>query len=265
MGRTVFHIGASKTGTTTLQNNVFAQLSSVHNIGKPYSDNSRPCPYQNLIHTDDFFYPRQVVSDHFDQAVLGVNGDKTIVLSDEAICDVVTPSVVARRLHDLCPSAKVLLTIRNQIGVVESLYRFDYSIIAWPWIPHKKKKLPVSFDDFFDHHFGENLISQRHFQYANSFDYGAIAQGYAETFGQENVVILLLEELKEDPQTFGCKLADVLGADDEEVKRCLEAKPANVGSSDAFTAYARLRSYMPSFFKPIADDTWRRYGAGKVL
>ncbi|MCI5059444.1 MAG: hypothetical protein MRY79_00060 [Alphaproteobacteria bacterium] len=92
------HIGVGKTGTTTLQNNVFAQLPDVACLGRP---NHLDQTYK------DFMYGVRLAEDFevkeytqpFVQRVLESSAQK-VIISDEALAFDVS-SHVARRLKEL--------------------------------------------------------------------------------------------------------------------------------------------------------------------
>ena len=120
------HIGCPKTATTTLQNNLFAQHPEIASIGKPYDSREGELATQmySLITKDDvnFDFNRCQQAISREKKSKYVDGVRVTMLSEEKIF--VSPSFeeAARRLKKLFPTAKIIVTIRNQLDLIVSWY-----------------------------------------------------------------------------------------------------------------------------------------------
>lgn len=203
------HIGLPKTGTTSLQGNLFSRHSQLAYVGKP------------LLHNDPDMHASmrpfvEAKDDGFDAVAAGRNirdrfgkGDALpLLLSEEEFSTGthrvrVEPSEIARRLALAFPEARVLITIRRQEEVFQSLYCHLMNVGFMPpihfreWIRHERS-LPD----------GEGRI--------RLFDYDRIHQTYSEFFGEERVRVLLYENLKTDPGKFIETVCNLLGIDPVE-------------------------------------------------
>jgi len=257
--RFVFHIGASKTATTSLQENVFANLPGVAFIGKPYphergdalegvsnEDSARlaTCVEAIIGRPDD-------AEDCEDLAVMAApilariatSGVQCCILSEEALGSSLSPSprAVAERLKKVFGPGDVMITARNQLTALPSLYL------------HKMRKgtSSISFDDwlagaleepdaFAASAMGESLAQYR---------YCELADAFADVFPDGEVKIFLYEDMTGNPAAFADALGGFLGADAEPIQATLGAPAQNTAKSAAYyrhqrniQRYARLRN-----------------------
>src|SRR5262245_25320915 len=113
MAKVLIHIGVGKTGTTTLQNNLFARHRGILNIGRPYASQEIKSGVESLRDDDTFDYLSTAMARLIAAALARANG-RTIVLSDETLVHSVHQSLIAARLHAAAANAHILITVRNQ-------------------------------------------------------------------------------------------------------------------------------------------------------
>ena len=189
VGNTVLvHVGLHKTGTTWLQRRLFQALDGqciaycgdikfiyrefiVPEIGVFSADEARHA-FSSLIET-------------------ARANDRLPVISGEALAG--RPfhakfhrSVIAQRIAEVFPDAHILLTIREQVAIIHSMYgqyiRFGYtsdlrSFLRQP--PRESSLSPVLDLDF--------------------YNYAKLIKGYRALFGEDRVTVMPFEKLIADP------------------------------------------------------------------
>lgn len=111
-----------------------------------------------------------------------------------------TPSVIAQRIHDVVPEARILICIRNQVDFLLSGYRY--------W---KRSGITASFDEFMDGWPKEGVA------FAAIADFQPLIQQYIELFGADQVHVVLHEEFSADNAAFLRDLFSWLQVDTEPV------------------------------------------------
>jgi len=113
------HIGFYKTGTTTLQKQVFPKLKTT----EFYGGNEALEFFYDIMFTDDLYYNKDKHINYFGE----FSSHKSVLFSHEALSgfihfiDITNRSLVAHRLYNIGFS-KIIITIRNQFEAIESLY-----------------------------------------------------------------------------------------------------------------------------------------------
>lgn len=216
----VLHVGFSKTGTTTLQRHLFKNHSQIRYLGKPYADETLKTLVHRSIMQESLTYRASAFKEYLAEAVFDKTGEtadpgKIVVLSDEMLVSYSKArdkGLVARRLEEVFPGAKILFTIRRQFDILPTAYRSRGRLLEY--VPKKYSGLHVSFEDWLALSF-ENIERS----YLGHIDYFKTVDYYAGLFGKENVCVLLLEEFVSHRQAYMEKLAAFLNID---VDQCLE-------------------------------------------
>ena len=234
----LIHIGIGKTGTTSLQRNVFARHRGIHNIGRPYADDEFRRAIESLREDDEADYRRSALARLCGMAVSGAEG-RALVLSDETLVHPVHQSLIAKRLFEVLPEAHILITIRNQ-----------YDLVASYWAAHGRnlKDVPrpylgktVTFDDWFA------FEAEAERSFFVRLDFYRFYQIYAETFGADRVHVMMFEELADEPVSFAQALAVLLGVNASEMSELIMAPPAKTRPTEARIRYKSLRArFLPS-------------------
>ena len=115
------HVGLHKTASTFLQQEVFPQFKSVLLIANPETQHNKA--FNQLMYADDCFYSPNLVI----QEINKIKSDR-ILISDECFSGQPlfflsnNKTIIAKRLADLFPDAKIILFIRGQKDLMLSLY-----------------------------------------------------------------------------------------------------------------------------------------------
>lgn len=114
----VFHIGYPRCGSTWLQRRFFPRVANRVNLIDKYKETY-------ISNKDDIFYEQDAIKKEIcDQ----IADDKINVYSSEALVGGSSRgnfSRTCRRLKLISPNAHILIIIRNQIDLLESLYKYN--------------------------------------------------------------------------------------------------------------------------------------------
>ncbi len=209
MVRVVLHPGAPKTATTYLQERVFARHPQIVCIGRPFH---RSPGYGEVHHALTRMESHEeavaCIRGYFDAARTAVDEEsKVILLSDENLFYAPITSVLAARLSEAVPHCHVLLTIRNQIDALRSLYTSDRAVLKG--VPEPWAGRHVGFDAWFAHAFSSLRSGD-----GASLDYWSRYESFARVLGAGRVHVLLYEDLARDRAGFLGRLSRVLGTDE---------------------------------------------------
>lgn len=217
MPKTIIHIGANKTGSTTLQRRLFSKTGRLVYLGedgenyKVYKDT-----LNSLISDDDIYFCYQDAIELFNSSKLAA-GERTLLLSSEDIMTSRVPSLCAKRLHELLPDAHILLVIRNQLTAIPSWYANHGAYLKM--VPRRYWRRYVSFDDWIGYG-----MEFRKYSPLDSYFYHRILMLYAFLFGKEKIHILFYEDFVNAPKQFISRLSAILEIDADEAVRLLQGK-----------------------------------------
>lgn len=202
MSSTIIHIGMPRTATTFFQQSVFPKLNDYEYFGietTHFSD-----VFNQLQFADDSFYDKELVKTF-------TKGweNKNVILSNEGFIgqsyhlNYINRSIIANRLSELFPQAKILLVLRNQIDLIASIYsisllwRETKAIDDYIWTPHKNKKIGNG---------PANLLFNTYDDYENinGFDYLTLINLYKQKF--PHVEVVLFEDFIHQPELFSKQL-----------------------------------------------------------
>lgn len=128
----VIHTGFPKTGTTWLQDNLLAQNSGFLCIGKPYLTSPKFRGFLNRLATEnDFLFSAQKYQMEFEEHFLEANKyditSRVRIISYELLSGEIYSGKGAKealdRIHAIFGNVKILITIREQGAIIESLYK----------------------------------------------------------------------------------------------------------------------------------------------
>ena len=195
----IVHIGLTKAASSTLQE-FFKRHPSVHLVDMWHTCNLF-VPRNGLLYdaagTADYFL-REVESAHQAGKIGIVSHERLAGSPHSGHYDVVT---IAHRIHDIFPQAKVVICIREQMRMLASCYK-QY-IRAGGSATLKEYLLPL-----WDHR-----VPRFEWKFYCYFDF---LNYYFKLFGQQNVLVVLVEELEQNPARFFHSLTEFmeLGWDD---------------------------------------------------
>lgn len=235
MTKTVLHIGANKTASTTLQRLLFARHEKLHYLGE---DGPGYIEYRDLVDSmvsdDDLYFPHAECTAFFatqHERALG----KTLLYSNEDIMTSRVPLACARRLHEFLPGAEVLLVTRNQVTAVPSFYA-SHGAYLKPAPPGYFRR-HVSFDDWMNY-----CIMFIKYSPLASYFYNRILKIYAELFGKESVHVLLYEEFVADKRNFMDRLSAILGIEAGTALQMIDGGHERTRHTARMLSYNRFRS-----------------------
>jgi hypothetical protein len=257
----LFHVGYYKTATTTLQNGYFQFRNGIVHLGKPYRDDAVRLWLRALARRDSLLFDQgaslcewQAIRDRH-----GGSGD-VLTLSDELLLSHAANDrgLIARRLHEVEPDARILVTIREQKALLVSMFLYEAR-------GAKQKGLDAWLDfnlRYFDRGIFPNL------------DYFAVWKAYSALFGNERVLVLPLELLARAPDTFYWRLDRFLGLPEGDQpsapverheNRRMTARQAVYNTLRARLAPGvSLRSWLPSGIAALGDRFLSRGPAARL-
>lgn len=222
MNNTIIHIGIPRTATTFFQQNVFPCLPDYLSFNL------------ETTHFNDVFNQLQFADDTFynPQKVLDFTKDwknKNIVISNENFVgqsyflNHINRSLIAKRLSDVFPDAKILLVLRNQLDLLASLYAISLEwretkhIDDFVWQPKKDKNLGAEAGP-------ANLYFNTYGDYENleGYDYLPLIQLYKKHF--KHVEVLLFEDFIHKPEAFANRLDAFFELETPVFKQLLQNK-----------------------------------------
>lgn len=221
MGEKIVHIGYPKTGSTYLQQEIFPSLQ-----GMKYVD-FHTCVklFEDVIYLDDLDYNRDQTSKAFSR----YGKEESTLFSQEALTGPpftfkgLNRSSIPQRLKELGFS-KVIITIRNQSDILDSLYR-----------QYVYQGGVMKFSDFLN-------LEERWNHQLRAFNlsylrYDRLIQMYQETFGVSQVLVLPQELLKKDKHHFLSLLGTFI---DHEIMISEYNKRSNESMSNLSTNLIRI-------------------------
>ena len=208
----LIHIGYHKTATTWLQSRVFKPRHGFHEVL------DHAAVFDAIIAPHPLDFDPAPVRDRLAAARAAAPGDGVDVVSLEALSGLPydggrESALYAERLHRIAPEARILVTIREQVAVMASLY-MQYLSRAGTQSPAR----------FFDErpYPGYTKFSHRHFYYDR------LVARYQALFGPDNVFVLPLETVAADQCTSVGLLAAFSGNDRLDPAAWAETRTRNV-------------------------------------
>lgn len=259
------HVGYPKTGTSSLQRNLFGGHSQIFSLRSQIDNLSQVrkaiCrgPNAQLAHYRASLAP-----------VIGSAPVETAVFSEEgftsnfanAADEGVNAGDVARRLATVFPpddyDTRVLLTIRKQQDILKSAYTFWYHLYEEMGYETLDALVAAGVEGSEP---ARGILAW--FRYANTVN------AYVEAFGKDRVSVLLYERFDTEPRSFLTDLSHRLGVDVNEALRLMNERLTYNASRTGDTYYQPTRIYhvlssLKSTYLPNAPSI-RRTWLGKKL
>jgi hypothetical protein len=254
----VFHIGANKAGSTTLQRALFARHPGVLSLGKPEPVKAA-LKAVSAIH--DHCDVREKSPSPLDRdalraswlsAIADANGRLPVFSREELVRYYLyggtDPDRLPRAISEMAGPVRVVLVIRHQVRLIESLY--------------VQKANSANYLE------PEEWLKSQPDWFAFGFRFAEVADAWGRVVGRQNVGVFVFEEMVRDTAGFGKRLCDFIGIDAGIGVPLLLHQHENVRKSDRTQVYARFRS---SFFPRVSLGTllpapvrnaWRNYLEG---
>lgn len=239
----LIHVGFHKTGTTYLQEVVFADT---RHFVQPWS---RQFIYDRIIDPHELAFDSQDVREACAVALSRVPANVVPVLSEEGLCGnpfngAREAGILARKIRATFDDARILLTVRSQPGMLRAVYI--------QYLKAYGRRGPAEFYD------------PPRFPEFSAFDpdiyrYDRLASLYAELFGAANVLALPQELLRDNESAFLRAIGDLVGtAHIEAPLRKHPARNRNVSPSPAGVPFLRLGNH-------FSQSAFNENGFGSLL
>ena len=187
MGKVIFHIGVGKTGTTSLQENLFNKLKNCANLGRPNHGNKL---YQ------DFFYgitrAEDIDTNSYVELFVNFVKEKSAqqpisIISDEGLQNSRIYSYSIARLKSFFPDSEILITVRNQLTAIRSYYSHEgYRLKQVPAADEFNRRKQISFNEFLDY-----AIDAHDNTYLHYLKYKSLLRVIEQHFPKEKVLSIL--------------------------------------------------------------------------
>lgn len=216
------HIGMPRTATTFLQQEIFPHLPEIEFYGLNETHYSEA--FNKLQFADDSFYDATII-----QEVKQTWKANKILLSNENFIgqsthfNHINRSMIAKRLSDTFPDAKILLVLRNQVDLLASLYSIN---LQW--------KETRNIDDFIWEPFQEKVQNvggpassyyntTEGYECLDGYNYLPLIELYQSLFNK--VEVLLFEDFINQPEQFSTQLATFFDTDKEIIEHRISNQP----------------------------------------
>jgi hypothetical protein len=236
LARSVIHIGANKTGSTTLQRCLFARSEELLYLGEDcdgYDEYAKTL--NSLVSDDDLHYMEKEAAGLF-RSFRERAGARTLIYSNEDITTSRVPAQCARRLRQLMPDSLVLLVIRNQLTAIPSWYVNHGAYLKH--VPRRYWRRYVSFDDWMDH-----CLRFLNYSPLDGFFYSRILGLYAGLFGRDRIRVLLYEDFLKDEAGFVEALCAILEIDAKASMQLLAGRRERTRKTMREHRYHRFRGW----------------------
>ncbi len=227
-GELVLHIGYPKTATTSLQIGLFSRCSDLNYLGKflPSHRFDGDALHDlmwaaQMSNFSDWRHMRELHGSALMEAVRR-EPNKVSVLSSENFLHSwsQSPDVVAKRLHEVAPGARILITVREQVSFLRSWYRWHGGYGQYLFLNKyidEACEFPLAADEWLHYQFAapdRNVIG--------ILDYHAIMEVFEDLFGADRVHVLCYETLIKNPPDYFQSIADTVGLPVSTVNEALE-------------------------------------------
>lgn len=230
--RVAIHPGFVKTATSTLQRHVFPHHPQIAFLGLPAPTDELEWAIRHLCQADSTSYEGERVARVLGAAAEAAAPERLVLVSYEnfALHESKDKGLVAARLAELFPGARILFTIRRQEELVTSWYLTKLRVRI-------KRKAFIPFEEWY---WSEGREAHR--SILDDLRYTPIVEAYRRLFGAEVVRVVPFELLRREPAAFAHACAAALEVDPEPFARLLAGHRENASMSQAYL------------------DFWRRFG-----
>jgi hypothetical protein len=245
----IIHVGFSKTGTTTLQNQLFSNHSQIYYLGKPYHEPQFKNEIIDMVRSETIAYNDRLLKGWFAKKMdeAGKSGKKIAMISEEILTSGTKArdkGVVAQRIQEVFAPSKVIFSIRNQFDLLKSAYFGSMRFVKN--VPEKFQGLTIPFEDALE------ISCKNHFiSYIGHADFFKTIDYYSKLFGKKSIYVHVFEEFVADKQNCMKKLTDFLGIDCHEAMTLIAGKHENKRISQAQFNYDRVKSRLFPFHRSL--------------
>ena len=194
MNRQLLHIGMPRTASTFFQSEVFPNFENFVSIGVETTQYHKS--FQRLLYQDESFYDEAIIRDE-----LSFDIRQNLILSNELFVgqslylNSSNRTRTANRLKQLFPKAEIILFLRNQVDLLESLYSIGV------YSGHTSK--PEEFVQFDNDESSVDAPIYSTFspkEQTEQYKFSSLIRLYQSLF--EKVHVFLFEDFRTDPSAF---------------------------------------------------------------
>ncbi len=192
----VFHIGYHKTATSWMQTRLFTPAHGFFPVGDHHD------AFAHIVRPSNFEFDPGAVRALLDERQAQAPENHVRILSSEILSGHPVyggreSDLYARRLHEIAPDARILISIRNQMKILPSVY-----------MQYVRRGGTMPYTRFFREEDDLGFFGFR----AAHFAYDALIGLYQSLFGADRVVVVTQESLQNDLAGASAALASRLGA-----------------------------------------------------
>lgn len=244
----VIHVGFPRTGTTWVQSNLLPNIDEFACIGKPYLVSFAFRELLNyFVSVDDFDFSPQFFQSAFQQEIEKHGNffapDKRRIISFELLSGELYSGWDAKRLIDRIwntfGAPQIIVTIREQRDIIESLYRYYISgggSLHLRDFLYKRNSPAVDV-------FGKEWLF-------NKFQYHKYITYCYEKFGKERVTVIPFEWLKTEPPRFAQRFLAACGINNKSET----AEHEKVHPALSYLGLSILRKFNQFVSTPLSDS-----------
>ena len=197
MSSIYLHLGMPKTGTTFLQTRCFPFLTGIR-----YRDPRIMNLLDQIAYTNPAFLDLDLIKREAD-GIMDAAGESMLISHERLFGNMLSNfwdhTYITRSLKHLFPDARIIIVIRRQDELVESIYKQSlqsgYHQRIDSFLNYRKKALQDAADTL-----GQPNLDVK------QLDLRRYVQSYAAHFGRNNLLVLPYELMREDQETFLKKL-----------------------------------------------------------
>jgi hypothetical protein len=235
----LIHIGLPKTASTTLQDRLFSKQDRFAYLGRfqnGYLNQTTKELLERLTFEDSLEYDQSIMNALLQRARSEMRiSSRPILVSAESLSveGRADRRLIAERLHELFAPAKILIVLRSQPAMLQSMYLNDL---------RGSGQGILSFEAWLERVYGGIRYTETH---RVGLNYEPLVRTYEGLFGRENVTVLPFEFIKDEDAIFFDRLSELLQMEREEVQRRLEMAE-NQRMSRRHMMALRIQHYLPS-------------------
>ncbi|WP_181347753.1 hypothetical protein [Thalassobacillus sp. CUG 92003] len=194
----IVHIGYHKTGTTFLQNVLFPEHPEIFYV-------NRPITQRLFLRIGSLFFDVEKTKKEINRLLEQLDpNQKALVFSDEELSGNIhtggnggyLSKEVADRIYKTMPDAHIVITVRNQVSMIDSVYK-----------QYVKKGGTFGLKKYLYDNGGANhrfpQFSFTHFEYDQLINY------YIKLFGPDNVHVFIYEKARKDREYYNNMLEEL--------------------------------------------------------
>jgi hypothetical protein len=236
----VIHIGLPKTASTTLQNRLLGTNRNfiyVGRINNGYADDETKELIERITFQDSLEYDAGATAKLLQsRRAKAAAADCPMLVSAESLSvgGRADRRLIAERLNQLFAPAKILIVVRAQPAMLQSLYLHHL---------RASRERFVTFEEWLDQTYGGIRFTDVH---RVELNYDRLVRAYEEIFGSDNVLVVPFEQIKDKDSACFRVLAGLLNTPFAEVQACFTANVDNQRMSNRHLLTLHIQSRLPS-------------------